>query len=452
MSPTQQPDVSTVASPPRRSIRYDELDIGELLGSGVHETVSKARLKGANETTYVALKEPKYDKKTLDQSVLEAFTQEATTWRALDNRERKKPLWADSEHIVGIVDTGTELPWIAAEYMDGGSLADRLTEYPDGYPFNELRWIGTCLCRGLKLAHDEGFAHLDLKPANVLFRTTAPGQWDVAKLGDWGTSRVLARSDSTPTEFSIRYAAPEQLAPDRFGEPDKLTDIYQVGVLLYTLAVGEPPYLGSPLETKQAILDGSVPVPPSQRRPSLPEAFDNIVSRALARNKHNRYRTIWALADELETLPESTTKPYHIRMKTDTELVGSPDTESTIGSNAAIGSDAVSQSNGESKDVSQSSIDSDGEPQPDKTAVEEPEKRVVTDESISSAATKGGTPTDSLDVAIAHAATPRLANRIETTRSVGDGVQDFTEALRQVSYSQSLADRIRVICIDEPTK
>ncbi|WP_336024320.1 PQQ-binding-like beta-propeller repeat protein [Halobellus salinisoli] len=299
---SREPDLTDVSSPPRRSLSYDELEIRDPIGSGGQAVVSEAHIAGADAPEKVAVKEPLQQNETLDTAVVDAFIEEAETWKMLDDRERGKPRWEHSEHIVGVVDTGENLPWIAMEYMDGGSLADRLAEHPDGLPVDEALWIGECLCRGVELAHNYGIAHLDLKPENILFRETPDGSWDVPKLSDWGISRKLAEQTGTIEALSVACAAPEQFEPEAFGGPDMLTDVYQVGTLLYTVVTGDPPHTGSQLAIMRAVVDGEPPSPPSERRPELPTGLDRIVRKALAREKSDRYRTIGVLANELQSL------------------------------------------------------------------------------------------------------------------------------------------------------
>ena len=299
MPPSRRPDITAVASPPRRSLTYDDLRIKERLGGGGHATVYKARVIGYDAPEYVAVKEPANEERTLPAAAAKEFIQEAETWEKLDTRERNKQLWTEYEHLVGIVDTGNELPWIAMEFMDGGTLADRLKGTTE-IPVPELRWIADCICRGVELAHYEGIAHLDLKPANVLFRATPEGQWDVAKISDWGTSsRPLENADEGG--MSAAFSAPEQFDPDQFGEPDSMTDVYQVGAIIYALAVGEPPYTGSRIEISNAVTEG--PEPPSDHRAELPGEFDQVIARAMAPKKQDRYRTIRDLAAAIADVP-----------------------------------------------------------------------------------------------------------------------------------------------------
>ncbi|TQQ79924.1 serine/threonine protein kinase [Halonotius terrestris] len=300
MPPSRRPDVSSVASPPRRSLTYDDLRIIERLGGGGHATVYKARVKGHDVPEYVAVKEPANEERTLPASAAKEFIREAETWEQLDSRERTKQLWTEYEHLVGIVDTGDELPWIAMEFMDGGTLAERIKGERD-IEIPQLRWIADCICRGVELAHYEGISHLDLKPKNVLFRKTKSGTWDVAKIADWGTSsRPLEANDDSG--LSVPFGAPEQFDPEQFGEPDSMTDVYQVGAILYAAAVGEPPYSGSRIEISQAVAKG--PTPPSEERRDLPAEFDKVIERAMAPDKQDRYRTIRDLAAAIADVPD----------------------------------------------------------------------------------------------------------------------------------------------------
>ncbi|MDB2294589.1 protein kinase [Halorubrum ezzemoulense] len=103
----------------------------------------------------------------------------------------------------------------------------------------------------------------------------------------------------------VRYAAPEQFEPQEFGDPDMLTDIYQVGVLLYTIFTGDAPYTGGQLATMRAVVDGEEPTAPIELREGLPAKIDSIIFKAMSREKETRYRTIGVLANELHTLRET---------------------------------------------------------------------------------------------------------------------------------------------------
>jgi len=295
------PDLSSVASPPRRDLEYDDLEMGEVIGSGGQAVVSEAHVATENGTQRLAVKQPARDANTLSRETIDRFLEEAQTWATVDAREREKPRWRDSEHIVGVTDIGEQSPWIALEYMDGGSLADRLDENPDGLSLDETLWIGECICRGVEVAHNYGIAHLDLKPSNVLFRKTSEDAWDVAKVGDWGTASILAeQTTSVDISLSIKFAAPEQFEPVKFGEPDMLTDIYQIGSILYAGLTGRPPFKGSQASIMQKVLGEEVPEPPSVHRPQVPAELDRFVLRALERDKTDRFRAVGMMTEILE--------------------------------------------------------------------------------------------------------------------------------------------------------
>jgi serine/threonine protein kinase len=188
------------------------------------------------------------------------------------------------------------------EYMDGGNLGDRLDDNPKGLPIDEALWIGECICNGLEVAHNYGVAHLDLKPANILFKKTADSVWDVPKIGDWGLARVLAEETGTLDGLSVKYAAPEHFESDEFGDPDTLTDIYQVGAIVYSLLAGQPPYTGSQTSIIYDIVHGNEVPRPSSVRNKLTNTVDMVVQKALSRNKKDRYRNITQFEEALRSI------------------------------------------------------------------------------------------------------------------------------------------------------
>lgn len=301
MSEAGPPDLSELDRPPRRELSYAAVNGSEeqLIGEGGQAKVYAVPLDDPELPSRVAVKEPP-GSRTLGSDAIQEFLSEAETWARLDDLERRKPRWHEYEHIVGIVDTGDDIPWIAMEYLDGGTLADRLESEDGGLPLDEALWIGECVCRGLKLAHTYGIAHLDLKPANVLFRPVDDG-WDVPKIADWGLARVLFEHSGSMDARSELFGAPEQFEPDEFGTPDELTDVYQAGALVYALLTGEPPYTGSRLSLIQNVLASDPPVPPSEHRPAVPQAIDSVVLKALTTDKRDRLPTVVDLERALQT-------------------------------------------------------------------------------------------------------------------------------------------------------
>ncbi|WP_251343163.1 protein kinase domain-containing protein [Haloplanus halophilus] len=301
MTDSRVPDLSTVSSPPRRELTYEDIEIVERIGHGGEAVVSRADVVGGDPPERIALKEP-LSPETVTVDAVEEFLAEAERWETVDSRERRKPRWSEFEHVVGVIDTGESRPWIALEYMDGGSLDGRLESAPDGLPLQKALWIGECVCRGVAVAHGYGIAHLDLKPANVLFRETPGDSWDVPKVADWGLARVLAEQSGATDGLSVTYAAPEQFEPADFGDPDTLTDVYQIGTLLYAMLTGDPPYTGTRLGVLRDVVGSEAPPPPSAHREDVTAAMDAAVLHALERDKTARYRSVENFADALRAI------------------------------------------------------------------------------------------------------------------------------------------------------
>lgn len=214
--------------------------------------------------------------------------QEAEKWEKID----------DHDYIVGIVDYGDEpLPWITMEYMDGGHIAHRAGEVN----MDQALWIAIATTKAVRHAHRRGVAHLDLKPDNILFRTVDDA-WDVPKVADWGLSKLLLNHSQSVAGLSTHYAAPEQFDRE-FGQADDITDIYQLGSVFYELFTGQRPFEGRPAQVMRKVLTADV-TPPSEIA-DLPPELDDILLKALEREKADRYETVVNLRNDLQDVRES---------------------------------------------------------------------------------------------------------------------------------------------------
>ena len=180
--------------------------------------------------------------------------------------------------------------WFTMPYVEGESLRDRL-ERERQLPVDDALRITGEAARALDYAHRQGVIHRDVKPENILL--TREGDTLVA---DFGIARALsggAEERLTETGLSLgtpAYMSPEQAAGER--ELDARSDIYSLGVVLYEMLAGEPPYTGP---TAQAILARSFtekPRPLRQVRETIPEGVERAVQKALAKSPADRFASM----------------------------------------------------------------------------------------------------------------------------------------------------------------
>ena len=197
-------------------------------------------------------------------------------------------------HIVQIFDAVVteDLCYIVMEYVAGGTL-DAHTEPGHLLPVDRVVELIFKCTRALDFAYRLGITHRDIKPANILLA----GESGI-KISDFGAAITNARSDRTVISGvgSPAYMSPQQVQ-ERF--LDHRTDIYSLGVVMYQLLTGELPFAAENNYNMVYQIVNGTPGKPSDKRPGLPEALDDIVARAMAKEVNDRYPTWQAFAQDL---------------------------------------------------------------------------------------------------------------------------------------------------------
>ena len=258
--------------------RY-ELD--ELIGEGTFGRVYRGRDLRLERLVAVKVIKPWWAE---DPVWVERFSREAQTLARVSHAG-----------IVQIYDVGRsgDSPYYVAELLEGGSLADRLRAGP--LPPAEAVDIAQQLSRALAHAHSQHVIHRDVKPANILL--DADGQ---VKVGDFGVARLADGSSHGAAATAIgtpRYMSPEQA---RGAAISPASDVYGVGVVLYEMLSGQPPFRGNSA-VEVAVRHLNEPPPPLPR--GVPPQLAAVVDRALAKEPEDRYRDGAAMADALAAIP-----------------------------------------------------------------------------------------------------------------------------------------------------
>ena len=235
-----------------------------------------------------------------------------TDSRSRFEREAKAAAKLQHPNIVTIYELGNfggnEKPYIVMEYLEGTDVSTLIGK--KGMPIAEALDITVQLCRALDFAHQNGVVHRDVKPANLRYLDN--GQ---IKIMDFGIARMEGGQQITKSGVMIgtlHYMSPEQIR----GEPhlDGRTDIFSTGCILYELLTGERPFSG---ESPTSILYNIVhqtPTPIIEKNTELPQEIQDVLDRAMAKNRDDRFKVAGEMAREIEkivtvyrkTLPRTT--------------------------------------------------------------------------------------------------------------------------------------------------
>ncbi len=233
----------------------------------------------------------------------EAFSQEIFSMvLARFEREAKALAQLSHPYIVKVYDYGEYegSPFLVMEYIPGGTLKNRTGK---AISWREAVRLLLPVAGALKYAHDEKIIHRDIKPGNILI--TSRGE---PILSDFGIAKILENTAlTTLTGTGVGIGTPEYMAPEqgKGGEVDGRADVYSLGVVLYELVTGRRPYIAdTPLAVLLKHMNDPLPRP-REFVPDLPDAVEQVLFKALAKQPQDRYSDMGAFAQALEKLISS---------------------------------------------------------------------------------------------------------------------------------------------------
>ena len=246
--------------------------------------------------------------------LLAAHSTDSTRARERFKREAQAVAALQHPNICTIYDVGETADgraFIVMELLQGETLQQRIGHGP--LDLRALLEIGAALADALQAAHAAGIVHRDIKPANILLTSRGPKILDfgVAKAdprvppGDAAAAELETRAlltDAGSAVGTLAYMSPEQL---RGEEVDARTDLFSFGLVLYEMATGRPAFAGSGAVVGAAILHQQ-PTPLRTIRPDLPEGFEQVVLKALEKDRQLRYQTAADVRADLQRQKRST--------------------------------------------------------------------------------------------------------------------------------------------------
>ena len=228
------------------------------------------------------------------------FPEFATDPSFVERFRREAQAAANLSHpnIVAVYDWGTlnNTYFIAMEYVAGKTLADLLKE-KGSLGAAQASDIAVEVASALGFAHENGVVHRDIKPANILISNT--GQ---VKVADFGIARALgAAVDEALTQSGAVMGTATYLSPEQAqgAQPDPRSDLYSLGVTMYEMVAGRPPFAGdSPVAVTYQHVH-AMPTPLREIRDDVSIDFEAIVAKCMAKSPRRRYESASALRDDI---------------------------------------------------------------------------------------------------------------------------------------------------------
>ncbi len=260
--------------------RYEIL---EVIGSGGMAVVYKARCHRLNRL--VAIK------------ILKDDYLEDEDFRRRFHAESQAVAMLSHPNIVSVYDVSTsismEADYIVMELIEGITLKQYM-EKKGVLNWKETLHFAMQIAKALDHAHGRGVVHRDIKPHNVMVLKNGS-----VKVADFGIARLMSKGDTLTKEAlgSVHYISPEQA---KGGRVDNRSDIYSLGVVMYEMMSGRPPYEGeSPVSVAIQHINGGA-ILPSSLNPNIPAGMEQIIMKAMAHELKDRYTTAAKMLSDMD--------------------------------------------------------------------------------------------------------------------------------------------------------
>ena len=271
--------------------RYEIL---EVIGTGGMAVVYKARCHRLNRL--VAIK------------ILKDDFLEDEDFRRRFHSESQAVAMLSHPNIVAVYDVSTspEADYIVMELIEGISLKQYM-EMKGVLNWKETLHFAIQIAKALEHAHSRGIVHRDIKPHNVMVLKNGS-----VKVTDFGIARMMSKGNTLTKEAlgSVHYISPEQA---KGGRVDSRSDIYSLGVVMYEMITGRPPYDGeSPVSVAIQHINGGAPMP-STLNPNIPGGLEQIIMKAMAHDPAERYPSATAMLADMDEFRKEPTMlfDYH---------------------------------------------------------------------------------------------------------------------------------------------